>query len=80
MGFSEKELIKALQNAENTQEKDIRQCKVCKEYKIRIRVGKYPDGKNTKFMSEDDQLWNGRVCPSCHNAKMANHMKNKRKS
>lgn len=75
---SEKELLNALNNEEKQGDKDIRQCKVCKEFKVRIRAGKYPNGKDTKFTSEEGLLWNGRQCPQCQVSKMANHMKSKR--
>lgn len=75
---SEKELIKSLNAEEKQGDKDIRQCKICKEFKVRIRSGKFPNGKDTKFTGEYGRQWSGRICPECQVEKMAGHMKNKR--
>ena len=80
MQRSESELIKALQQVEETESgrKAIKQCKVCKEYKLKISDGKRPDNRNTRFIGECGKEWNGRVCPKCHTNDMCNHMNMKR--
>lgn len=40
-------------------------CKVCKELKDRILVGKFDD-KNKKYHDETGKSWNGSTCPGCH--------------
>ena len=47
-------------------EKDDRECKICKQLKERIFVGKYPNGRDKKFANGHGVLWNGRICPDCH--------------
>ncbi len=48
------------------EEKDIRECKVCKQMKERIMVGRFPNGRDKKFANANGVLWNGRICPDCH--------------
>ena len=50
------DLLKALNNEEDSREVNIRQCKICNEYKKRISDGKFPDGRNTRFVGEDGKL------------------------
>lgn len=51
--------------------KDLRQCKLCGETKIRIQAGNF-DEKNKKFVDESGKLWNGLVCPPCNHTRMKN--------
>lgn len=46
-------------------EQNITQCKICKEMKLRIFVGKF-DHKNKKWSDESGKLWSGKICPSCN--------------
>lgn len=46
-------------------------CSKCQEIKTRIQDGKYPDGKNKKWVDEVGDLWVGRKCPLC----VKDHMK-----
>ena len=62
------------------EEKQLKQCKICNEVKLRIYDGKYSDGKNTIWIGEKGTQWNGRICPECQVAKMKNHMQVKRAS
>lgn len=48
------------------EERNLRQCKVCKEIKLRILDGKYNDGRNKKWKDENGKLWNGNNCSDCH--------------
>lgn len=50
-------------------------CKACKLEKKRIAVGRYPDGKDPRFVDESMSDWNGRMCPTCHKMRMAVRMK-----
>lgn len=45
-------------------------CKSCGETKKRIRAGKRPASKETKFIGEDGLEWNGLVCGPCHKNKV----------
>ena len=49
-------------------------CSKCQEIKSRIQDGKYPDGKNKKWIDEEGNLWVGRRCPSCVKSHMKERM------
>lgn len=53
---------------------DVRQCKLCQEYKVRIHRGKF-DFRNKRFMDQKGGLWNGNVCPPCNRARVNAKMK-----
>ena len=55
------------------QEANVRECKVCKERKLRILYGKFP-GMNNKYIDESGKLWSGRTCPPCNNLRLKNKM------
>lgn len=55
-----------------------RNCKKCGLDKVRNPSGKFPNGKDTKYVNEKDRSWNGLNCPDCVRAKMGAHMKAKR--
>lgn len=57
------------------EEKNIRQCKKCNQLRPRVYDGKFPDGKNNRWLDDTGRLWNGNTCGQCHNTKMSNHMK-----
>lgn len=57
---------------------DKRQCKVCGEIKLRIRDGRFPNHKDSKFVDELGKHWNGNTCPKCHNEKIRAQVKAKR--
>lgn len=59
-------------------EKDLRICKVCRELKVRIANGRYPNRKDRRFVDESGLSWNGRVCGTCHAGKMKEKMRVKR--
>ena len=63
---------------EEKMEIDKKECKVCKELKIRVRVGRYPNFKDIKFSDEIGLLWNGKTCPTCHKKIMQEKMSIKR--
>lgn len=41
-------------------------CKLCNTEKARIVAGKYPSGKDTRFVDITNKEWNGLQCPKCH--------------
>ena len=45
-------------------------CKACGISKKRIREGKRPSSKETKFVGEDGLEWNGLKCGTCHSTKV----------
>lgn len=59
-------------------EEDLAKCKKCQDIKLRKRDGKYPDGRNTKFVDAGGRQWNGRVCPGCQGDKAREQIKAKR--
>ena len=56
------------------QEANVRECRVCKEKKLRILAGKYPS-MNNKYVDETGDLWSGKTCPSCNKARIREKMK-----
>lgn len=51
------------------QEANIKECKACKQQKLRILYGKFPS-MNNKYVDESGALWSGRVCPPCNQARI----------
>lgn len=52
-------------------------CKVCKEIKLKIYSGRYPNGDKC-FKDDKGGQWNGKTCANCHAAKQKSLMKDKR--
>lgn len=50
---------------EDIRDYEILNCKHCGQSKKRIRAGKRPQSKETKFVGEDGLEWNGHVCSVC---------------
>lgn len=40
-------------------------CSRCQDIKTRIQDGKYPDGRNKRWVDESGKCWIGRRCPEC---------------
>lgn len=38
-------------------------CKICKEEKNKTPISK---GDHTRFVDDNNRLWNGKVCPDCY--------------
>lgn len=49
-------------------------CKICNQVKDRILIGKF-DTKNKKYADENNKLWSGLVCPTCHKDRIKSNMK-----
>lgn len=47
-------------------EKTFRHCKNCGELKERINAGRYPNGKDTRYVDSLGKQWSGNWCESCH--------------
>jgi hypothetical protein len=47
------------------QEANVKECRVCKEKKLRILCGKYAS-MNNKYVDESGGFWSGRTCPKCN--------------
>ena len=56
-------------------EQNIKECKKCLVMKNRILAGKYPNGKDKKWVDENGNEWNGKTCPTCHKAKQREYQK-----
>lgn len=54
-----------------SQEKNIKQCKICLEFKERINAGKYPSLKDSRYVDSKGKEWNGHTCSDCHRKKVA---------
>jgi predicted secreted protein len=52
-------------------------CKVCNQEKTKTPVSR---GNCTRFVDENNRLWNGRVCPDCYKIYNKERMRFKRKS
>lgn len=53
-------------------------CSVCQLQKVRNAAGKFPNGRDTKYVNEKERSWNGKKCPDCQGKKMGARMKAKR--
>lgn len=67
------EEIKPEQNESN-----LSKCSNCGEIKERIQAGKYPDGRNKKWVNKDGELWVGRRCADCVKNNMKERMRKTR--
>jgi hypothetical protein len=54
------------------------ECKICKQLKPKIKLQKYPNGKDCVYRDSVGGLWNGKTCPSCYRDIQDKRMKNKR--
>ena len=68
-----------MSNNNDNKEQNMVQCKICKELKLRIQDGMY-DHKNKRWIDKYSSPWNGKCCPTCHQAKQAENQRNKRKN
>lgn len=59
-------------------EQNVRKCKVCTEEKLRILSGRFPNKKDKQWVGVEGKLWNGNVCPQCHQIRVAEQTKEKR--
>lgn len=58
------------------EESNLSKCSAeCQEIKPRIQNGKYPDGRNKKWVNEKGELWIGRKCPDCVKSSMKARMR-----
>lgn len=56
-------------------ERSLIKCKNCGQTKVRILSGKFPDGKNNRWVDENGKLFNGKCCPACATEKAKQKMK-----
>jgi hypothetical protein len=59
-------------------ESNLRICKRCNKIKSRISAGKFPNGRDTKYLNEAGKQWVGSTCPDCVIEKSKERMKAKR--
>ena len=59
---------------ETKKEENLSKCSSCQEIKPRIQDGKYPDGRNKKWVNEKGELWVGRKCSDCVRSNMKSRM------
>lgn len=45
-------------------------CRVCNEVKVAYCIGLYRNGKDYKYVDENNKRFNGRTCANCHVSKM----------
>ena len=53
-------------------------CRHCNIEKKRISAGRYPNGKDTKWVDETMREWNGLMCPQCHLVRLKIKQKERR--
>lgn len=53
-------------------------CKVCNETKVRNPAGKFPNGRDTKFVDAEGKQWVGKICSACKSNQMRQHQRVKR--
>lgn len=56
------------------------QCKICKLECKRIFAGRYPNGKDKKWVDESGREFSGKVCPKCHAERCAKRVALKRRN
>lgn len=61
-------------------DKSIIVCKYCNETKERILAGKYPSGKDKRWVDKDGQEFSGHTCPSCHSLRVNQRKQLKKKN
>jgi len=50
-------------------------CKICKQDKIKNPITR---GSSTRFINENNKLWNGKTCPDCYKIYNRERMRLKR--
>lgn len=58
-----------------SEEVNLTTCKICRQLKHRILLGKYPNNRDKKWVSESGKQWCGTVCPECHANKVKSRYK-----
>lgn len=66
-------------NDEKKDEQYLAVCKICQEEKLRKPDGVFGNGKDRRWIDENQKIWNGRRCGDCQAKKMRNHQQVKRK-
>jgi hypothetical protein len=55
-------------------------CKICKLEVKRYFAGRYPNGRDKKWVDETGREFSGKVCPKCHAERCAKRVALKRKN
>jgi len=55
-------------------------CKVCEKECRRYFAGRYPNGKDKRWIDNNGREFSGKVCPDCHANKCAKRVAKKRAS
>lgn len=62
----------------NTNDFSVIVCKSCKKECRRYFAGRYPNGKDKRWIDEHGREFSGKVCPTCHSSKCAKRVAAKR--
>lgn len=54
-------------------------CKLCQKECKRYFAGRYPNGKDKRWIDETGREFSGKVCPKCHAERCAKRVANRRK-
>jgi hypothetical protein len=65
---------------EQPKETSVIKCSFCEKVCTRYLAGRYPNGKDKKWVDEKGREFSGRTCPMCHSKRAANTNRRKRKS
>jgi hypothetical protein len=54
-------------------------CKICEQECKRYFAGRYPNGKDKRWIDQTGREFSGKVCPNCHAERCAKRVADKRK-
>lgn len=54
-------------------------CTFCSKVFTRYLAGRYPNGKDKKWVDDKDREFSGRTCPSCHASRAAKYKRKTKK-
>jgi hypothetical protein len=58
-------------NTEKQRETSVIKCTYCSKVYTRYLAGRYPNGKDKKWVDENGREFSGRTCPACHAGRAA---------
>ena len=58
-------------NEEQKRESSVIKCTFCSKVVTRYLAGRYPNGKDKKWVDEKGREFSGRTCPPCHVQRVA---------
>lgn len=65
---------------EQKKESSVIKCSRCYKVVTRYLAGRYPNGKDKKWVDEKGREFSGRTCPPCHSDRAAGNNRRRRSS